>query len=235
MQLKFVAFVCLTCLVAASALEASERKALDAVSTDALSSQGQRVVSDADSLHFIWWIPVEFWEATFAQDASVPEADADEILRVLRPYSMLAVVQADISSLGAFRFFDRDRVADGLSITYAPAGGAKPSRLMPLTDIDADLEVIIGVLRPVLAAAMGNMGENFHFFVLSDVRGGNRVTSPYELGEIEVSLADGSASGVGTGIELPLDALFVPRQCPDGRPAHVTWSYCPWGGERLAD
>jgi hypothetical protein len=234
MQRRFVAWVCLT-LLSISPLGASERKALEAVSTDALSSEGQRVVSDADSLHFIWWIPVEFWEATFAQDASVPEADADEILRVLRPYSMLAVVQADISSLGAFRFFDRDRVANGLSIAYAAGGGAKPNRLMPLTDVDPDLEVIIGVLRPVLAAAMGNMGENFHFFVLSDDQGGKRVASPYEFGEMQVSLADGSTSGVRTSIELPLDALFVPRQCPNGRPAHVTWSFCPWGGERLAD
>ena len=34
-------------------------------------------------------------------------------------------------------------------------------------------------------------------------------------------------------VELPINALFVPRLCSDGREAHVTWNYCPWTGERL--
>jgi hypothetical protein len=34
-------------------------------------------------------------------------------------------------------------------------------------------------------------------------------------------------------LETPLNSLFVPRTCPNGKPAHVSWKFCPWGGERL--
>jgi hypothetical protein len=36
-------------------------------------------------------------------------------------------------------------------------------------------------------------------------------------------------------IEMPIDALFVQRMCPNGKPAHVSWVVCPWDGGKLPD
>jgi hypothetical protein len=33
-------------------------------------------------------------------------------------------------------------------------------------------------------------------------------------------------------IDPPINALFVPRVCEDGREAQVTWKFCPWMGRR---
>jgi hypothetical protein len=236
MQSGFIGVLCVLGLIS-SPLEAADRKSPSDVSSDELTSQTQRVVSQANKFDLVWWIPIEFWESVFAQDPTVDAATAAEILDSLRPYSMLAVVQADISALGAFEFLNNTQVARGLSVSYVPTGGAKPSALEPLSDLEADLEVMIGVLRPVLAAAIGNMGENMHFFVLPDLdRSGDRLVSPYEFGAVEVGLGGRDSSPpVELLVELPLDALFIPRMCPNGKPAHVTWTHCPWGGEKLAD
>jgi hypothetical protein len=236
MHRRLAAAFGLLTLLALCPLSAAERKAPDAVSTDDLTSQSQEVVSDADKFDLVWWIPVEFWESVFAQDPSVDAATAAEIVSGLEAYSMLAVVQADISPLGAFDFLDNKRVASGLSVSYVPASG-RSSSLEPLRDLDTNLELMLNVLRPVLAGAIGNMGENMHFFVFPDrdARGG-RVASPYEFGAVEITLAGRPQSTpVRASIELPLDALFVPRSCPNGKPAHVTWTHCPWGGSKLGN
>ena len=200
MLTRFAGALILPALIAFTPLEAAERKPPEAVSTEDLTRQTQQLVSDARKLDLVWWIPLEFWESVFAQDPSVSATRAAEIVEILRPYSMLAVVEADITPLGAVLFFENERVASGLT-------------------------------------AMGNLGENMHFFVLPDVdSAGARLVSPHEFGTVEVKLGGrDSSSPVQLSVELPLDALFVPRVCPNGKPAHVTWTHCPWGGSKLAD
>jgi hypothetical protein len=49
---------------------------------------------------------------------------------------------------------------------------------------------------------------------------------------IRVKLSNADAVHMAE-LELPLDSLFVPRLCPNGKPAHVSWDYCPWSGKKL--
>jgi len=36
-------------------------------------------------------------------------------------------------------------------------------------------------------------------------------------------------------IELPLDALHMPRLRANGKPANISWTHCAWDGETLAE
>ena len=213
---------------------AVERKAIMDVDSNALTSETQKAKGDDDSLDFVWWIVPEFWEVALRQNPGVSDAQAEEILAVLNQYAVLAVVQADISAFGAFSFSDKDAVMQGLVVESVDVGGTVTSR-SHTEPSNADLRIILDQMRPILADAMGNLGQNLYFFPLAAYDDdGDRFLSPYEKGEFRVTLSRGEGTQT-LGIETPLDSLHVPRLCPNGKPAHVSWAYCPWSGERLPE
>jgi len=223
------------CLVA-SAVPALEKRPIDKVNTDELIKNTQtKVPSDERHVSIIWWVPPEFWEATFAKDPGMSEAGRKRMIAALKPYTLLAVLQADISDFGAFAFYDKAEVAKGLRIRYKPEDG-EPRDLTPTQSASHDVKMLLGIMKPILTAAMGNMGENFHFFVLDDADAdGKRKVDPYDPGALEVRLEQRRAGAISTQLELPLNALYVPRKCPNGKDAHVSWKYCPWTGKKLPD
>lgn len=211
---------------------ALEPKPLHLVDVSALTSETQVTRGGANGIDIVWWIPVEFWEANLRQNENVQEFQIAQMLRVLENYSVLAIVQADVSPFGAFTFFDKDAVMEGLKVQAIDADG-KARAISHTEPADPDMRLLLDQMRPVLAQAMGNMGENFYFFPLPAFDDeGTRVPSPYEFGKLRVTLQRGEKDLV-LEIETPIDALFVPRECPNGKPAHVSWVYCPWGGEKL--
>jgi hypothetical protein len=107
---------------------------------------------------------------------------------MMSKYSMLAIAQAEISPFGQFKFYDREKISQGLKIEFTDAKGKQV--LQPLTETPEELQMLLKVMGPMLEGAMGNMGKNMSFFVL-------------------------------------------PRMCPNGKPAHVTWVVCPWDGSKL--
>lgn len=214
---------------------AAERKAMANVDSNAFTSDTQVMLEGAGDQHIAmaWWIPKEFWEAAFARDTVTAPADKAAILKALSGVSVMAVVQADVSSLGAFRFYAQEEVERSMQLTYT---GANEHKLRPAStrSIDPDLEVVLGMIKPILAAAMGNLGSNMHFFVLNDRKGASgRVIDPYDKGQIDIGLARRDGAPLKASILLPVDALYVPRVCPNGQQAHVSWNYCPWSGTAL--
>jgi hypothetical protein len=222
-------------LMAAPAIAtAQERLALEQVSLDAMAADTQASPGGVDDSHLalVWWIPHEYWAAAFSREGGMSDDQREEVIATLRDYSLLAVVQADIHPLGAFRFYDLAAVAGSLEITHE--SGGRSVRLEPLKDIAVELKPLLGAIKPMLSSAMGNLGTNMHFFVLADRDADDRrVADPYLSGVLRVALKKGGGERVAIAIETPVNSLFVPRICPNGKPAHVSWAFCPWGGERL--
>jgi len=216
---------------------AAERRPVQDIDPDALAGDTQVMLPGAgdDHLAMAWWIPLEFWQSILERDMSTSDADKKSILDALSGTSLLAVVQADITAMGAFVFYPKEEVAEKMSISFTGGDGARQS-LAPLQKIAPNLEVVLGTLKPVLGAAMGNLGNNMHFYVLSDRSGASgRLLDPYREGRIGLHLVKRSGERIATEIELPVNALFVPRKCPNGKDAHISWKYCPWSGKRLED
>ncbi len=223
-------------LFASGIAVAAERKDPTEINPVDFTTETQQMSSEAAVLDMAWWIPVEFWEAVLRQDSTVPREQGDAMLEVMRPYFVVVVVQADISPFGSFTFIPEARIEEGLSLIYTDEEGDQ-SELTVLETTNPDFELLLLQLGPVLANAMGNLGENFNFYAFSAVdKNGNRVASPFEPGRLRVSLnAREDADPTVFEFEAPLDALFVPRICPNGKPAHISWNYCPWDGTRLSD
>ena len=213
---------------------AAERKDPTAIDSVALTTETQRMSNDSATLDLVWWVPVEFWEAAFRQDPSLSRQDADNMLAAMRPYFLMIVIQTDITPYGEFNFLPLSRISGGLQVSYTDDRGNRTA-LPVLASTNAEFEEMLTVLRPLLANAMGNMGQNFHFFAFSaEDKNGNRMASPYEAGTISVSLNSRRDSApVVFEFDAPLDSLFVPRICPNGKPAHISWNFCPWDGSRL--
>lgn len=191
--------------------------------------------AEDDHVAFVWWIPHEFWRSVMARDASTTEIQKKAMLDAMSGISILAVVQADISVIGMFGFYSKDEVEKAMAISFTDGTGQSRS-LRPMTDIDPELKLVLSTMRPILEGAMGNLGANMHFYVLDDrADAGQRLMDPYNKGLIQVTLARKNGNTKSTGIELPLNSLFVPRLCPNGKPAHISWNYCPWSGTQLGN
>jgi len=216
-------------LLAALGVHAAERKPLKDVDIGALTTETQLSAS-AEGVHLVWWIPREFWQVSALSEGGGPDT-VSEIDEMMSKYSMLAIAQAEISPFGQFKFYDREKISQGLKIEFTDAKGKQV--LQPLTETPEELQMLLKVMGPMLEGAMGNMGKNMSFFVLSDETKKGRIVSPYEAAKLAVTLADKTGPLKPVEFEFPLNALFVPRMCPNGKPAHVTWVVCPWDGSKL--
>jgi len=230
--MKKLTLVLLLAVLSASAY-AVERRDLRQVNIDQLTSETQIVYSE-DGVHLVWWMPPEFWEASLLREKTMTAQQIEQVMKVIRPYSMLAVVQADVSAFGVFSFYDKEQVAKNISVRRQHDNRA--SKIELVTKVPADLELLQNQLKPILAAALGNMGQNFHFFVFEEKKNGKRVASPYENGVLSILLADNKGKKIKPfDFETPLNSMFVPRICPNGKEAHVSWKVCPWDGTKLPE
>ncbi len=217
-------------------VQAAERLPIDKVDSNILTQETQKSDGADNAMDLVWWIPVEFWEAALSGNPAITPQQVAEVVETLRPYSVIAVVQADISNQGAFHFFDEKKVTAGLRVEYRPANRS-PVHISINELAHPDVVLLLNQLSPILTAAMGNMGENFYFFPLPDTdKNGDRLVSPYEEGVLRVTLAKREGlSRPPFEFQLPLDSLHEPRRCPNGQPAHISWKYCPWSGTKLED
>ena len=216
---------------------AAQQKPLVLVSTDAIATEAQITPEGTsnDNVALVWWVPNEFWGALFAQDQRASKEESEQFLNALEGTSLFAVVQADIGMFGSFDFYSKTDVENNMKISFVKESG-ETQPITPLQDIDEDLKLFLSMFKPMLQAAMGNLGENFHFYVLPDINeNGTRLIDPYKKGTLKFTLKDSKNKALTGGINLPLDSLFIPRKCENGKNAHISWDYCPWSGKKIKE
>ena len=81
---------------------------------------------------------------------------------------------------------------EGLQVQAIDASGKV--RVVPHTEpADPDMQLLLDMMKPMLAQAMGNLAEDFLFFPLPAFDDeGNRLLSPYETGKLRVILHRGA-------------------------------------------
>lgn len=230
MRIVIAVIATLCGLAAAEPGATADRKTVAEVSVDALIKETQSPISTHDSLDLVWYVPIEFWQAA-TYSPSADSSKRDSLMASLEPYFMIITVQADISPVGAFDYFEMKPQS-----LYRPSSGTTET-LEPVTKLSKDMEMVILLMKPILSQALGSLGQSINYYVFADRReDGSRRISPYDPGVIEVAMS-GRDSKIRSQhrIELPLDALHVPRLCANGKPAHVSWTHCPWDGAKLPE
>lgn len=218
------------CLLAAN-LNAAEKRAYTDVNSGTLTQELQRV-SNNEGVVVAWWMPAEFWAVALGNEKAMPAAQREEVMKVLGQYTFIAVVDGDVGG-AAIDFQGRDVVAKLLNVEVIDGAG-KVRKAVPIEPVPEDVQPLLTVLGPAMGAAMGNLGRNLHFFVFRDQVEGGRLFSPMDAGAVVVKLSGRKLrQDTSLTIERPIDSLLVPRLCANGKPAHVSWNFCPWDGKKL--
>ncbi|WP_293022315.1 MULTISPECIES: hypothetical protein [unclassified Moorena] len=215
-------------------INALERRPIESIPTEELAKETMGMKRNGDSLNIAWYLLPEVY--------GLPS----------QPVVLIAVVKGKISPFGVPTFSSEIETQKVLKVTYTNSKGI-PRELVPVPKT-ADISYLVTVLKPLLSKFVGPFGEGMWFFTYKNVDiFGNQIVSPYETGELKIDMdIPDEPSNYEAGelkidlgipeepsnialINFPLNSLFVPRLCPGGKPAHVSWKYCPWDGTLLPE
>lgn len=198
------------------------------VNINKLTEETQQLSDSPDKMRLVWWIPTDFWEAVFSQDASIPRQDASAMLDQFEKYTMVATIDGNIDADGNIHYVSEDAIFNTLKVV-----DNTQKEFSPLTEdqIDLDTKRLITIMKPVLANMLGKLGENMHFFLFQKTDDPlNKIVNPKNEEKFAVKLNDEQFEW-----QLPLGSLLKPKKCPiDQQLLDGSWTYCPYHGKRLS-
>ena len=138
MKLAHRFFALALCLLAAN-LNAAEKRGIKDIDTAELTQELKRVSNDA-GVQVAWWMPSEFWAVALGNEKSLTPAQTEEVMKILRKYTFLAVVDGrldrcvspcPLSGEGSLRF-GRRVVAASEDLPRLGVGEWSPDRTEPV-------------------------------------------------------------------------------------------------------
>jgi len=182
---------------------------------------------DMELMRLAWWIPLEFWDASFADDPSISDAEINEFKDVLGDYVMIAVLEGKIGLFGGVTYKSRSIIETGLNIEDEIGMQYKA---LAEENISADARNLISIFQPVFSNMMGELGENMQIFLFEAYDADGRLRfDPTQPGSLKINIFEESFEW-----KLPLGALLPPKVCPvDGESLSGAWNFCPWHGNEL--
>ena len=228
-------------LILAYPAESAKRKPLNRVVVNELRAETQMRFVDTVNDHTadIQWFPIELWEAMLLKDPTMSKNDIREMLDALKGLSFLNVVQADtnVSYANPWNFYSRSEIKRNMIVVYTDVRNrTHPLPVIREEQLDPFVGAITGVLKDFFKDIAGPLGENMHFFVLKNEAMLNpKLVNAYKEGTLSVRLKTRRGNVIRKSVELPLNSLYIPRKCPNGKDAHISWKFCPWTGQRLDD
>lgn len=197
------------------------------IDLNALLKDTQLLSQNPKVMRMTWWVPEEFWWASFANDPNITPEQSEEIISVLRPYLIVVGVNAAIGTFAGMTFMPKEVLRD--TIEVIDANGVRYS---PFTDeeVDPDAVNFLSMMGPVMKNMAGPMGENMHFFLFpKEGKDGTQIADPFSESFFKVRIA-----GEEFTFRLPLGSLLPPKLCPtDGEELSGAWKFCPRHGDKL--
>lgn len=192
-----------------------------------LIEESQINTGESGEIKMNWWIPNEFWIATFQNEPSLSQSDIDEFMKVLEPYSLFAVIDGEVGPFGGVTYTAESAITQSITLTD---NNGKQYRPLSNSEISSDLQNFLSMFKPILINMIGQMGQNMHFFVFADKDAkGNRIADPTQKGKITVNVV-----GEEYVWKTPLGSVIPQKYCPEDGEAHSgAWEYCPYHGSKL--
>ncbi len=174
-----------------------------------------------------WWIPTEFWKIALRKQPDVTEEQIDNVIQLLEPYVIFAIVDAKTGEFGDFIYTSFDSLENKVS---AIGNNGKTIEPLAYDELSVGVQSLLSMVKPILKNAMGQLGENMHFFVFEDISKKNkRNFDPMKVGLISVKVVEKKYEW-----KTPVHALLPLKKCPeDNVELNGAWSYCPFHGNKL--
>jgi len=197
------------------------------VDINALIQETQKRSDKPSEMTFVWWIPEEYWRASFAQNPNMTPTQIEDFIKVFRPYTIVAVVDGAMGTYGTVKYKTEAEIrADILIIddrrnTYLPVTEA---------EINADAQGFLAAMKPMLANALGPIGQNMYFFLFpAQDKEGQGIADAKKEGTFSVELGQRQFHW-----KLPLGSLLPPKICPTCKEkVNGAYKFCPWDGTPL--
>jgi hypothetical protein len=199
------------------------------VSIEDIIQETQQAIRGKNRTGVVIWMPVEFWEASMRQQGM--PGDPVEQFKALRDYTMVIVAGGNISGLGHITWLDAKVLRSSVRLKDAAGNLYEPHRT-----VSGDAAIIAGTLRPVLANAIGAMGEHMEVFMFpARDAAGKAIADPTQPGSFSIILNEIPGFGASShDWRLPLTSLSPPKFCPVGSERlQANWKFCPWHGVSL--
>jgi len=197
------------------------------INLDALAQETQKTSGKAGEITLVWWIPEEYWRLMFTQNPTVTGHQGEVLINIFRPYTIVVVVDGKVGPLGGVTYESRADIAQSIELT-----DSQGTRYPPLDEetLAGDTKLFLSLMKPVLATALGPMGQHLHFFLFTarDSKG-LPIADAKKDGKLSVKLGDREF-----GWRLPLSSLLPTKVCPAcGEKLNGAYQYCPWDGAKL--
>ncbi|MCB1193022.1 MAG: hypothetical protein H7A23_26260 [Leptospiraceae bacterium] len=194
---------------------------------DDLLKETQKMSREEDEIIMIWWLPIEFWKMSFAKDSTMPEKQSKELISHLNNYTILAVVNGKIGTLGNVEYQSEKYNKKILSLK-----DKNNNTYHPLEDkfIDNTTAMLLSMMKPVLGNMLGPLGENMFFYIFPSIGKDKKViVDPWKEGIFLVDLGEREFLW-----KLPLNSLIPPQNCPKCKEKlKGSYKYCPYDGTKL--
>ncbi len=198
----------------------------------ALTQETQKIwqnPGDITDLTLIWWIPNEFWEASFTQIPPYEdvEAEIEDAVKIWGKYTVIAVLDGKIGSNGFSPRPDANiraniRMRDSQGTVYLPLNEDK---------VSARAKKSASSLKSGWADLGPMMGSVIFFFFPARNEKGQRIADAKKEGIFSVELGEKKVKW-----RLPLSSLVPPKICPDCQEKlSGAYKFCPWCGIKLSE
>jgi hypothetical protein len=203
--------------------------AQDKVDPSSLIRETQKMLNENHKLTLVWWIPEEFWRTTLAANPDMTTNRVENFLKPLKPYIFVAVVKGEFGTFGGVTYQTETDIRSNLFLfdnqgnQYSPLDNA---------DLNPDVQIFLGMMKPVLANMLGSMGKNFDFYAFPATdKTGKAIANAKTDGSFTVQVAQDKFKW-----RLPLGSLLPQKICPKcGEKFGGNFKYCPYDGTPLPD
>ena len=197
------------------------------IDINALIEETQKKSEAPDEMTLIWWIPEAFWKVNFEQDGEITPKQAEDFMKILRPYNVLVVIDGKIGTFGTITYKTETTVRSNIQIIDGQGNAYRP-----LTDdkVSSEAKTMLSMMKPILVNMLGPLGQNMHFVLFpSKNTKSEDIINVTKEGSFLVKLDNREFKW-----RFPLGSLLARKVCPvDGEMYNGAWKFCPWHGNEL--
>ena len=197
------------------------------IDVNALIHETQKMSRKANEMTLAWWIPEDFWRVSSAQDPMITEAQTEELIKVLRPYTLIVVVNGKMGPLGGITYRPEAAIRARIQIKDSEGTHYRP---LSKDKVGADTRNLLSIMKPIFVNMPGLMGQNAHFFLFpARNKKGRKIADAKKSGAFSIKLGENEFRW-----RLPLGSLLPPKICLKCKEnCSGAWNFCPWCGTRL--